>query len=179
MERRHILLGLAGAAAPFLIRRTAALGQTPSQDGGVPFDPSSYAEQTLQIGTLAKTTSQIALRNSQSRFVRRFAQLEIAEQTAVAQSLTSNFDPPPVPLTPDQHQIVQSLQALLGSDFDAAYVKVQIQGHRQLLAIQKKFLAANTDPGSNFVHIALIATASIETHLAILRGLLSIDPSEE
>jgi putative membrane protein len=179
MERRYLMVGLAGAA-PLLFRRGAAFGQnspsnlqSPPQN---PLDPSTYATETLQVGTLAKTTSEIALQNSQSRRVQLFATLEIAEQTAVAQSLTSNFDPPPVPLTPEQQQIVQSLQSLSEPDFDAAYLQVQTQGHRQLLMIQTDFVASNPDPASNFVHIALIATTSIKTHLAILRGLLPIAP---
>jgi putative membrane protein len=176
MDRRLVLLGLTGAAAPLLLHNATAAAQSLSPNGSSPLDPASYAAQTLQIGTLAKTTSQIALKNSGNAYVRRFANLEIAEQTAVAQSLTSNFDPPPAELTADQQQIVASLQGQSSLAFDAAYVQAQIQGHRQLLNIQQEFLAGETDPTADFVHIALIATPFIQTHLSILRGLQIIAP---
>ena len=101
IDRRNVLFGLTGAAAPLLIRSTVAYGQSASPNTGDALNPSPFVAQTLQIGTLAKMTSQIALQNSQNASVRRFAKLEIAEQTAVLQSLTSNFNPPPAPLTDD------------------------------------------------------------------------------
>ena len=174
MDRRHVLLGLAGAA-PLLMARTAAFGQT-APGGVAPLDATAYAEQTLQVGTLAKITSQVALSRSKNPFVRRFAVSEIAEQTAVAQSLTSNFNPPPAALTAAQQQIIASLQGLSGPAFDEAYVKAQIQGHEQLLVFQQEFLAGDTDPAADFVHVALIATAFIQTHLALLQGLMYIAP---
>jgi putative membrane protein len=172
MDRRHILFGLAGATAHLLLRNTVAYGQV----GSTTLTPSNYASETLQVGTLAKTTSQIALQNSTNQYVRRFALLEIAEQTAVAQSLTSNFNPPPALLNSQQQSIIQSLQAQSGSAFDTAYVQAQIQGHQELFAIQQQFIAADTDPTADFVHIALIAATSIETHLAILNGILLFAP---
>ncbi len=175
MDRRHVLLGLAGATAPLLLRSAGAYGQT-AQSPAQPLDPASYAAATLQIGTLAKTTSQVALSISKNAFVRRFAQSEIAEQTAVAQSLTSEFTPPPAQLTAAQQQIIASLQGLTGPRFDESYVQAQIQGHQQLLLLQQEFLAGDTDPAADFVHVALIATAFIQTHLSLLKGLQYIAP---
>ena len=174
MDRRHVLLGLAGAA-PLLMARTAAFGQT-APGGVAPLDAAAYAAQTLQVGTLAKTTSQVALSISKNPFIRRFAVSEIAEQTAVSQSLTSDFNPPPAALTAAQQQIIAALQALRGPAFDEAFVKAQLQGPEQLLAFQQEFLAGDTDPAADFVHVALIATAFIQTHLALLQGLMYIAP---
>ena len=138
MDRRHVLLGLAGATAPFLLGGTVAVAQP---TGTAPLAPES-----------------------------------IAEQTAVAQSLTSNFNPPPAPLTAAQQAAIASLQALNGPAFDEAYVKAQIQGHQQLLVFQQQFLAGDTDAAADFVHVALIATAFIETHLVLLQGLQYLAP---
>ena len=170
MDRRKVILALTGAAAAPSLLGTVARGQTTTDM----LDPASYTADTLQIGTLAKTLSQIARQNSKSPVVLRFAKLEIDEQTAVAQSLTSDADPPPAALTDQQQMMVQSLQGLSGAAFDIAYIKGQIQGHNQLAAIQSEFLASDTDITANPVHVALIAAAFIETHLSVLHALLPI-----
>ncbi len=170
MDRRNVILALTGAAAAPLLLGTVAHGQTATDM----LDPASYTADTLQIGTLAKTLSQIALKISKNPLVLRFAKLEIDEQTAVAQSLTSDANPPPAALTDQQQMMVQSLQGMSGAAFDIAYIKGQIQGHNQLAAIQSEFLATDTDVTADPVHVALIAAAFIETHLSVLHALLPI-----
>ena len=171
MQRRNALLALAGAAAPLVLRPRRAAAQAAGTPGTTPLDPTTYTEATLQVGTLALTLSQLALRQSSSVPVRAFAQSEILEQTAVAQSLTSNFNPPPAPLTPAQQQTVASLQSLSGDAFNTQYVLDQIQGHEQLLAFQQGYLLYDTDPASDLVHTALLASAFIGTHLLLLQDL--------
>jgi len=171
MQRRNALLALAGAAAPLVFRPRHAAAQAPTIPGETPLDSTTYIESTLQVGTLAKTLSQIALQQSSSVSIRSFAQSEILEQTAVAQSLTSNFNPPPAPLTPLQQQIVANLQSLSGDAFNTQYVLDQIQGHEQLLAFQQGYLLFDTDPASDLVHTALLASAFIGTHLLLLQDL--------
>ena len=176
MERRHVLLSLTGAAAPLLLHNAGTFGQESLQNNANPLDYPSYAAQTLQIGRMAKETSLIALKNTNNAHVRRFAKLEIAEQTAVAQSLTSNFEPSPVALTDEQQQIVASLEGVSDIAFDEAYVRAQIQGHRQLFNIQQEFLAGNADPANDYVHIALIVRTVIQAHMLILGGLQITSP---
>jgi putative membrane protein len=171
MNRRNIIVGTAGAMAAPLLLKPVAYGQTTAPDL---LDPTSYTNDTLQIGTLAKTISEVALQRSHNPLVLRFAKLEIDEQTAIAQSLTSNANPPPAQLSDQQQQMVQSLQGMSGSAFDTGYLNAQIQGHKQLAAIQSEFLATDTDITADLVHVALIATAFIETHLSVLHALLPI-----
>ncbi len=166
MDRRHAMLALTGAAVPFILRPRQAAAQS-----GSPLDAGSYTQQTLQVGTLAKTLSQLALQQSPSAPVHGFAQSEILEQTAVAQALTNDFNPPPAPLSSEQQQIVSTLQSLSGVQFDNAYIVAQIQGHQQLLALQQGYLQVDSNPASDLVHTALIASAFIETHLLLLSDL--------
>jgi putative membrane protein len=171
MHRRNLVAAISGAMAIPMFRTQVALGQTTAP---TMLDPTSYTNDTLQIGTLSKTVSQLATQASKNPLVLRFAKLEIDEQTAVSQSLTSNYNPPPAQLTDQQQQMVQALQSKSGSAFDIAYLNAQIQGHKELQAIQSEFLATDTDITDDLVHTALIATAFIETHLSVLHALLPI-----
>ena len=80
MDRRNILLALTGAAAAPLLRSTVAYSQTTPS---TMLDPASYTADTLQLGTLAKMTSQLALQISKNPLVLRFA--------------------PPIPIRPRPH----------------------------------------------------------------------------
>ena len=172
MDRRNIMLAaLTGVAAAPLLRSTVAYGQISASDI---LDPTAYTTDTLQLGTLSKTISQLALQISTNPLVRRFAKLESDEQTAVAESLPSDADPPPAALPAAQQATVQSLQGKSGAAFDNAYLQAQIQGHQQLATVQAEFLAADTDLTADLVHVALIATAFIETHLSVLHALVPI-----
>ena len=58
---------------------------------------------------------------------------------------------------------------LEGDEFDAAYVDGQIMTHEELLAIQKPM--ADMGEVTLPVATAKIAVASIESHIAMLRGI--------
>jgi predicted outer membrane protein len=168
MNRRTTLLALGGAALPLVLRPTLVRAQT---DISIP----DYTTMTLSYGQLAKDTSKVALKSSTaSANVQEFAKGEILEQTAIAQSLTDDFTPPPAPLTPQQQATLAAVEAAAGTpQFDAVYVSAQISGHHSLLALQDKLLRTDTDPSDDTVHVALIARAFIRNHLAILAMLQS------
>lgn len=92
MSRRNALVALASSVPLMLASRSSAKQRTSRCD--------NYTEQTLQIGRSAKTLSRLALTQSGSFPVRKFAGSEILEQTAAAQTLTNSFDPAPGPLPP-------------------------------------------------------------------------------
>ena len=166
MLRRHAMLALTGAAIPLMLRPKRAAAQTTT-----PLDATAYTDQTLNVGFFSNTISQLALTRSASVPLRSFAQSEILEQTAIARSLTDNLTPPPVPLSAVQQETVATLQSLSGPQFDNQYITAEIQGHQQLLSFQLGFLQEDDDPTNDLVHIALIASAFIETHLLLLNDL--------
>lgn len=159
MDRRAALMALAGAI-PF--------AQTALAQSG-PIGPDQYRLMALMGGEFAIRTSQLALQRGQSAGVRQFAQLEINEQTAVAASLGAA--PGSAPLRSDQAALLQQLAATPpGARFDAAYVRGQIIGHRELLALNTSYLQSGIrDPLSTAV--ANVAVPSIQTHLTILSRL--------
>jgi len=160
MDRRTALLALAGASV-------------------LPFAPSASAESAplglgqhrllvLEGGKFAIQTSRLALERSRNAAVRRFAELEIAEQTAIAVSLGSR--PGTTPLRPDHAAMVQQLASLSGSRFDAMYVRGQVLGHEELLTINTSFLQSGGGVAVSTA-VANVAVPSIQTHLVLLGGL--------
>ncbi len=159
MDRRSMLLGLAGAVAlaPEAIAR-----------GGRFVDPREYRAIALMGGEFAIETSRLALERSRHPGVRQFAQLEINEQVAVAASLGTR--PGGTGLRPDQVAVLRRLAATPpGERFDQLYVHGQIAGHRELLELNIAFSQSGVDGVLRAV--ANVAVPSIQTHLTILNGL--------
>lgn len=168
MYRRNALSALTGLAAA-----TILIGGRARYAGAATLAEPSYELQTLTVGTLAKQASQLALSNGSHPKVKEFAHFEVEEQTTIAQTLTRSNDPPPAPLPQSLQSQLEQLRGTTGKEFDAAYVRGQIQGHQQLLEIQQQFLAGN--PGDlDRQHIAMLATAVIRMHLTMLADLQQV-----
>lgn len=155
MDRRTALfgLGLAGVVST-LSAPARALGGT----GSV---------AVLEAGGFSLQTSQLALERARSTRLRDFAQLEANEQMAVAAAMGAT--PGSVPLRPDHAAMLQELASMSGSRFDAMYLRGQIAGHRELLALNEP-LSRGAGGGSEQA-VALISVASIQTHLYMLEGM--------
>ena len=163
MNRRALLLALSGVGAVSLSGGAQATGFLFGSSGG------DYRSMALMGGDFAIQTSQIALQRSRNPSVQNFAELEIAEQTGIAASLGTR--PGGVPLRPDQAAMVQQLASMPpGARFDAAYIRGQIMGHEELLALNTGLLQSRGgDPV--ILAVANVAAPSIQTHLAILHRL--------
>ena len=164
MLRRNAMLALAGTALPI-----AAAALRPAA-AAVPDYPTF---EVLQLGTASKLTSQTLLQRSKNVLTRTFASLEIIEQTAAAQALTANYNPPPPKLTPAQQAIVTQIQTVPLARLDYAYVAAQITGHQALLAIQEAALVTFAAyPTYDIVHEALLLKSNIQQHLILLAQIL-------
>ncbi len=127
-------------------------------------------------GTLAKQSSKLAAQKAGNAKVKQFAGFEVAEQTAIAQALTSQLSLGGAALDNRRAKVLQDLQAASGAQFDKAYVAAQIDGHSELLGIQDAFLKNKGQDtasllASNTAHIATFAKAVVEMHLAALKDL--------
>ena len=180
MKRRNILAGLSGAAVLPLalqINSSSALAQPASPS--VPTNPignDEYKRLTLAAGSLAKQSSELAAQKAGNAKVKQFAEFEIAEQTAIAQALTSQQKPGNAALDDKQAAMLKDLQGASGANFDKAYIAAQIEGHSQLLGIQQSFLDGKGQETASLLtsdtaHIATLATAVINMHLIMLKEL--------
>ncbi len=62
------------------------------------------------VGAASEQTSQLALTRAMHPKVKKFAQFEINEQTAVAQVLAGALNPPPAPLDPARQAMLTRLE---------------------------------------------------------------------
>ncbi len=160
MERRLVLTtGLAtfGLAA---IGGTPLLAQTEAA-----MDEAKLP--ALLGGNFALMTSQLAQERGTNESVRIFAGLEIAEQQAVAMAF--GVEPGTGGLREDHASMMQQLEAVQGQEFDTLYIDTQITGHEELLTIHRAYAANGQDPMARGA--SMVGVPSIETHLAMLRGI--------
>lgn len=166
LDRRGALLGLVAtsAAIPLLINPARAQTQPASSLAG----PANYVQQTLLIGSLAQKTSEIAAQKGTHPNVRQFAELEVAEQKAIASVLAATPDgkqPPPLPA--DRQKMVDDLNSMqAGPEFDQAYLQGQIDGHTELLQVQQS-LSGEREPSVEAI-TARLAEQGVSSHLVML-----------
>ena len=186
MNRRLVLLGVS-AVTPLLgsaaIRRAAAQNGTATGTGtgtgaggtaGGTVGLLGYRSATLQLGTLSKQTSEIALQRAQNLRVKQFAGFENAEQITMAQVLTSEESPQPPALTPENAAILQRVQqAQTGPAFDRQYVASQLQVHQALYRAQESFLQGAGTVSADPVHVAMLARTMIQEHMRLLEDIQS------
>jgi putative membrane protein len=156
MERRAFLLGMGGLT---LFASGAFAKTAPRAD---------FRTTDLMGGEFAIRTSKVALAKTTNPDVVNFANAEIAEQLNVATSLAAA--PGTAPLRSDHAKMLAQLEALpAGRGFDAMYVKGQIAGHRELLALNTSYLKTGDD--AQFKSVAAMSVPIIQQHLAVLNGL--------
>jgi len=165
LDRRGALFGLAAAGAAIPLMITQAKAQTQTAAGG---GSDNYVLQTLTVGTLALRTSEIALQKATDPNVRKFAELEAAEQKAVASVLAATpAGQKPPELGPEQQKKIDDLNGTQqGPDFDQAYLQGQIEGHNQLLQIQQT-KSGEREPTVEAI-TARLAEQGISSHLVML-----------
>ena len=133
------------------------------------FGDEAQVNALLATGGLALRTSVVALQRSPNPDVRSFARSEIAEQRQISAAITGS-PRPAVPLGPRAAAILAEAESLPGGlAFDRVYVRQQIDGHRQLLALARTYAATGADP--EIAAVAQGALPLIRLHLSILRRL--------
>jgi putative membrane protein len=166
INRRTALLGLAtaGAVVPLLAVPAHAQTQPASSIAGA----NNYVQQTLLVGTVAMKTSEIAVQKATDPNVKKFAELEVAEQKTIASVLSATpggKQPPELP--PDRQKMIDDLNSMQqGPDFDQAYLQGQIEGHNELLKIQQTM--SGEKEASVEAVTARLAEQGVASHLAML-----------
>lgn len=165
MDRRSVVkLALASSLIP-----AKAFAQSSQSK---PSAEAKHAADTLSAGAVALETSRVAMNKASDAGVKRFAEFEAAEQETVATVVKAASRLDSTASSPDDEgkAVLESLSGIgSGKSFDAAYVKVQIDGHQKLLQIQEAYLAN----GKDTLHrsIAALARGHIKEHLANLELL--------
>lgn len=127
-----------------------------------------HAMDTLRVGAVALESSRMAQSMARAPRVRDFAELEIEEQTTVADIIREMSGMAPPPPDPEGRRMLDRLNGGR-RNFDAAYVMMQMDGHRQLLDIQERYLRDGRN--MHHRHIAMLARGRIREHLRDLETL--------
>ncbi|MFL5225009.1 MAG: DUF4142 domain-containing protein, partial [Microvirga sp.] len=122
------------------------------------------------------------LQKAQDEDVKQFAKFEADEQKGLAEVLRSMLEPAGTASPqgaagaapqPDQKHaaMIQKLQQEQAGDaFDKDYVKGQLDGHRELLQIQERFIQARSQ-NREAVNVAKLAAGHIREHIQVLEDL--------
>ncbi len=165
MNRRTMLTAGAAVAAalPF-----AARAQESAMMSDGTMDPAKAP--AILNGNFAKVSSQLAAQNATNEAVRTFAQLEAAEQEAVAMAFGVPADAPAA-IPEDKAAQLEQLQAASGAEFDLLYVDSLIAGHQELRAIHSDYAQNGNDPMARGA--SMVGVTSIDTHLVMLNSIRS------
>jgi putative membrane protein len=138
--------------------------------GGQLFANNAAASDAFEV-----QTSRLALDNSQSSAVKKFANQMIAahtQSTEKLKTLAANLSPAIVPdptLAPDQQAKLDALKDKKGSEFDSAYTEDQVAGHQQTLDKVRSYAATGDVPGLKA--FAQTMTPIVAAHLNMAKTL--------
>jgi putative membrane protein len=118
-------------------------------------------------GDFATATSELAASKASNESVKTFAQLEIAEQAAVAQAFGSQ--PGAAGLSEEHAAMLAQLQELDGAEFDQMYIEGQHPAHEQLHEIHQDYADNGEDPMARGA--SMVGVTGIQTHLVMLRSI--------
>jgi putative membrane protein len=131
-------------------------------------ETKTYVDQTT-IGDLFEIqSSELALKKTKNADIRNFAQMMVHDHTASMAKLKivlkkEKMDVPPVQLDQTHQALLDSLNASNGSDFDASYVKAQLHGHQDALALHQAYATSGLDKGLK--GYASISQKIVQIHL--------------
>ncbi|HEX2553744.1 MAG TPA: DUF4142 domain-containing protein [Microvirga sp.] len=195
MDRRIVLAGLAAfAAGPALAQASGAGSASNAAGSAMPAGQAGAAgaarlgqaemqhmQQTLQIGSVALETSRLAQQKARHEGLKQFAGFEVEEQTTIAEILRGMMDPGATAAAgaapagaasrdPKGAEMVQKLNQAQGEAFDREYLKGQIEGHRDLLAVQEQYLKSNAQ-NREHMNMVKLARGRIMEHIALLEDM--------
>lgn len=163
VSRRRLLMG--GAM-------TAALaGLTPSLASAASAGTlnANYAEETLKIGLFSGDISALAENKASHSQVKQFASLEYDEASAVGGLLLGAGASKPERPKHFADTLARLTKMDAGDRFDRMYLVAEIEGHQELLMIQKAEAASAGEGIAKTISTVLVPF--IESHLVMLKTL--------
>ena len=132
---------------------------------------TQFVQDASQAGATEIAASKLALTNSSSPQVRKFAQQMIADHTKLARSLDVVATEKGLGAAPGADSaLVGKLQGLKGDDFDKAYIdEVAVGGHQKAVELFQKESENGADP--QLKGAASRALPTIRHHLAMAQQL--------
>lgn len=148
-----------------------------------------HMQQTMQLGMVALESSRMAMNKLRNDDLKRFANFEVQEQTTLSEVLRSMMDPgataatgsassqsgqsamPAMQMDASARDMMQKMQnQQAGPEFDKMYLEAQLQGHRDLLQVQERYLQSNPQ-NREHMNVAKMARGHIREHIAMLEEM--------
>jgi putative membrane protein len=147
---------------------------TTSSSQSAPLETKTYVDKAAAGDLFEIESSKLALQKTKDPQIRSFAQMMIRDHTASTIKLKAvlkkeKINAPAPALDPDHQAQLDSLKAESDSTFDRAYVKAQLQGHKDALALHQSYAASGADKGLKA--FAASTAKVVETHLEHIQAL--------
>ena len=192
-------LAAALVVAPALAQTSGSSpAMPPASSGNMPMNRTGgqmtqadmqHMQQTMQLGMVALESSRIAMNKVRNDDLKRFANFEVQEQTTLSEVLRSMMDPgataatgsagsqpgqsamPAMQMDASARDMMQKMQnQQAGAEFDKMYLEAQLQGHRDLLQVQERYLQSNPQ-NREHMNVAKMARGHIREHIAMLEEM--------
>jgi putative membrane protein len=155
---------LVSAAAALVIAGSAALAQQKA-----PAESLAFAKDVASANVFEIQSSELAQDRAQSSEVKAFAKQMIADHTKVGEEFktalqVANISPPPEQLNAKQKIALLKLQKAQGPAFDKAYLRAQLAGHKEAVALLRKYAKTGRTP--QLKELAQKTLPIIEQHLS-------------
>ena len=138
---------------------------------GIPFPAPAYVAMASSIDLYAIKSSQVALTRAQDARLRDFASMEVGAHQGLGSQLSFAGRRlnllPSAELLPDHQRMLDTLESTM--DFDATYLRQQLQVHEAALKLHSDFAARGESPTMR--PVAANAVPIIRAHLERLRGM--------
>jgi len=174
MDRRHVLLGLAGMTLTSAAFAQSGASSGPGGSAAMGQAEQQWMQQTMLVGSVAMKSSELAIQKADDDDVKQFAKFEADEQKGVAEVLRSMMDGAATtqPQVDQKHAaMMEKLGQAKGKAFDRAYVQGQTEGHQELLQIQETFIKSGST-NREAMNVAKLAASRIREHIEVLQDIL-------
>lgn len=168
MKRQFLALIAASvvAVSPF----PAALNASPAMQAEMtPEQRRPYVRMAAASDLYEIQSAEIALRKSQNRQVRAFAQMlnrhhRQTTRQLMAAARAARMSPPAPALMPMQADMIRDLRQARGRAFDDLFIKQQVTAHEMALSLHRNYAASGDTPALR--KTAQAAVPIIQQHLS-------------
>jgi len=168
---------LSALCAAAVIGTSTAAGAAMS--GSATGQDTNFAVKAAQGGMAEVKLAAVAMQHSKNATVLAFARKMNADHTAanakLATIVKSEGMMPPSDVGPMNKAVMAKLEGLSGAAFDSAYLKSQVTGHQQMLALMQKEASAGSD--AKLVAFAKMNVPVVQQHLTMAQNDASMHGS--
>jgi putative membrane protein len=168
LGRMTLIFSAVIAGAFSLQPHTVRADSTTSAPQAAPVETKTYVDKAAAGDLFEIESSKLAIQKTKNTQIRSFAQMMVRDHTASTTKLMAilkkeKADSPAATLDPDHQAQLDSLKSESDADFDAAYVKAQLQAHQDALTLHRSYAAGGAD--KSLKAFATNTAKIVQTHL--------------